>query len=129
MSITCYNDLKKLKIGTINSDEADQKLLSIGLQKGVQVFSVATDKQNILKLTAGRIDLIAIQDIRLKKALINHEGLSFEDMQPYLCDKGPKLYLVFSVKTKKHIIDSFQGAYVKVSENGLRQSIINKWLE
>ncbi len=99
-------------------------LLKAGL---TNVHAVATPQQALRMLDAGRVDLVALNDVNIEP-VAREVGLDPERFEAvYLVSESPK-YIVFSMKTSDTIVNACRQALASMMADGAMAEIYRKWL-
>ena len=127
IQIKSIEDINRYKTGVIRSDIGEQLLLKNGV-KPDRIDPVAQTDQNLKKLIAGRVDLIAYS----KKVLIwqiKQSGLNVDDFDiVYSLSKG-ELFIAFHKDTPDSIIQAFQKELDTIKSDGTYKAIADKYLK
>lgn len=121
---TSLEEAKHFQIGVIRQDVLHQYLEGVGFPN-LQV--VTTDKQNLKKLLANRVDLILCNEQMLLFACrnINVDYDLFEPVLP-LHKISTGLYMAFSKQTDDAIVEKAIKAYNQVKQEGIYDAIMGK---
>jgi len=127
--INSLEDLKKYQLGILRGGSVEEYLRTKGFQNQVHYQCVAKEKQNILKLFANRIDMIPGSDMSMAFRMKN-TPYKFSDLQSafVLIDEGG-YYVAINNKTSDTIVNRIQTAFDQLVHDGLRQKIVQKYLE
>lgn len=107
ITIESLSDLKGLRVGTLRDDISDQLLRTRA--GNCSVDSVARMDQNLRKLDAGRIDLVAYEELSLR-LLLQHEDRSPDSLETIHLLKEVPVYYAFNTETDDTLIQRFQAA-------------------
>lgn len=115
------------RIGTVKNDAGEQLVLSAGADPS-KIEGVSSAIQNILKLKAQRIDLIAY-DENVASWLTLQEGLNPRDFETvYVLNKGQH-YFGFNLQTPDALIRDMQTALNEIRNSGEMDAIVKKYLK
>ena len=118
IKINTLDDARKYIIGSIRDDIAEQFLLNYNFNK---IKSVNNIIQNLKKLNAGRIDLIAYGESSMFNTM-NENGYNIKDYETVYTLKESQVCYAFHKDTSEKIIQKFQNAI----DNIVKQPIYNK---
>ena len=124
ITLTSLEDAKNYKsIGTYRDDSTELFLKSQGF---TNLESVADDKQNVLKLLSGHINLWITGEIQgLAKA---KEKGAHEKIEKVLEIKDTQLYIAFSRNTASSDIEVWQKALDAMKKDGTYETIVKKYM-
>ena len=127
IKINDVSDINNYKVGAVRSDIGEQELLAKNVSK--KNISIVTDlEQNIRKLTAKRIDILAYEESSVYWR-IKMMGENPDDFETIYTLKEGDLYYAFSKETPDEVIGSFQKAIDKVKSSDKYQEILIKYLK
>ena len=125
-------DAQKYRIGTVREDVREQYLLSRGFTKGKNIFPTSTYFSSFLKLKAKRIDLWAMNEmvafhLLKEKGIDPNKVLKRSFYFEALSKKG--LYMAFNKRSSPELVKNFQGAFLKMKENGKFDELRNDFFK
>lgn len=125
VKISKLQDLEQYTIGTVTRDVAEQLLLSSYIPE-VNISSSTDITQNIKKLSAGRIDMIAYEEKVLGQYL--KEGRkNIEDYEVvYILDVS-NIYFAFNKNTPAELINKVQDAFDQVKQSPKYKEVLDKY--
>ncbi len=125
-------DAKKYRIGTVREDVREQYLLSQGFTKGKNIFPTSTYFSSFLKLKAKRIDLWAMNEM-VAFHLLKEKGIDPNKVlkRSFYFDALSKqgLYMAFNKQSSPELVKKFQGAFLKMKENGKFDELRNAFFK
>lgn len=128
IKVNSLEDIDKYKLGLWRDDVRHVYFKSKGF---TQFQLVTSDKQNILKLLKGRIDLYIANSRPVFKNNMMHWGLENHllEMEPVyrLEDTASTLYIAFSLGTEQSIMDDFSNALTKIKKTEQYKDLLIKY--
>jgi len=123
ISVNSLNDVKKYQVGTVYKTAANDFLV----KHKIKAQLAPRFNMNILKLLAGRIDLVLDSDIAFKSRVkeLNKDYLKFDKI--FLADSSKKYYIVLNKNTDSHIVNALQNSFEKMKRKGLLKTIQKKY--
>lgn len=126
IKINSYEDLRQYKIGTLRGDIVESLLVKYTGMK-INEFSDATiNLQNIMKLSKGRVDLVAESE----DTLINtskEAGLNSNDFESVFSLGKSNMYYAFHKDTPDSVIKLFQGTLDEIKKEKIFTEIFKKY--
>jgi len=126
------NDARKYIIGTVLDDVADLYLIKKGFVVGKNIDHANNYELNMKKLIGGRLDLWFSAEL-VANFLLKKNGYFPQNTirNVYFLDEisGEGLYVAFSKKTPKQIVDRYQAALAKIKKDGIYDKIMKKYLQ
>jgi len=121
--VNSIDDVKKYQVGTVYKTAANDFLV----KHKIKVQLAPRFNLNILKLLAGRIDLVLDADFAFKSRVkeLNKDYLAFDKI--FLADSSKKYYIVLNKKTDLKIVNALQHSFDKMKQQGLLKSIQKKY--
>lgn len=113
---------KNLTVGSVRGTMRAKLLTDMG----IKVDEVTSHTQNLKKLQAGRIPLVAMSDLELKTAL-DIAGLSTTEFEPALVFSESGSFLAFSKGTPKDVVEKWQKAYADLQKGDFFVKTARKW--
>lgn len=124
IKVVKLEDIKKYSIGSGRFDQKSQYLKS----KGYEPEIVSEDIQNINKLFAGRIDLIAYAERRLSYDMRrSRHDMEKIELVINLKDISTHLYLAFSNSTDDSVVKRFQLGFDNIRKKKIHEQILKRW--
>ena len=126
IKINSFEDLRKYKIGTLRGDVTEDLLIKNAGMKISDFDPVATNIQNIKKLSLGRIDLI----VHSKETTITtcrDAGLNPDEFESVFTLDRKSLYYAFHKETPDSVITIFQTAFDEIKKEGKLSEILRKY--
>lgn len=120
IKINSFDDLKQYKIGTIRDDFSETVLTNKGIKPN-RLDRNSELSSNVMKLNAGRIDLI-VNNIEGAFQIIKENGLNPDDYETVWQLSDLPLNYAFHISTPQSLIDDFQAALNKLESK--RQKIL-----
>jgi len=129
IKIRNFQDARNYTVGTIIGYAAEKELLNKGFEPGKNLESVSTNVQNIRKIYADRIDLIASFDYLIAYTVKGTKyALGDFEKVLVLSDKYD-FYYAFNKKTDDAVVSSFQSALDRMKADGRYNALMNKYLQ
>lgn len=125
--INNIEEVNKYRVGVIRSDIGEQLLLKAGV-KPDHIDAVAHTIQNLKKLVAGRVKLVAYGDEPLKWE-IKQNGFTPDDFQTVFRLSKGELFFAFHKNTPETIIKDFQRVLDELKSDGTYGRIVDKYLK
>jgi ABC-type amino acid transport substrate-binding protein len=124
MTLTNIEDVKtkNLTVGSVRGTMRAKLLADMG----IKIDEVASHTQNLKKLQAGRIPLVALSDIELKTAS-DIAGVSTKEFEPALVFSETGSFLAFSKETPKDVVDKWQKAFADLQKGDFFARTARKW--
>lgn len=119
------DELNRYTIGTVRDDVSEQILLQIGVSPS-QVQAVTDIEQNIKKLNAGRIDLMAYGEYAARGA-IRHLGYALEDYSVVYVMRDTANCYAFSRSTDDAVVTRFQQALDAVTATPAYRQLLEQF--
>ena len=129
IEINSLEDAKKYVIGVVRNDGLSINLMKKGFKIDKNLYPVSKEKQNIEKLFAGRIDLVANVELYMVY-VVKSLGLDFNKLAKVyeLPDKNA-YYMALNIKTSDTIVNKLQHALDEIKQNGTYQNIADQYLK
>ncbi len=124
--INSLEDAKPYRIGVLREAAMHQMLRSKGFEDDKQLEAVSSNRQNVLKLFAGRIDLDADNPLLIAYE-VKQLGLSMSEIEEVLPLFEEPMYMAFSKQTPKESIKRLKAAFDQLKASGQLQAIIDKY--
>ena len=125
LHIDTPEDLKGLGVGTIRADVADRLLDP--WRSICRVEPVATMTQNLRKLEAGRIDMVAYEEQSMR-LLLSREGIAPSTFETLFVLKDIPIHYAFHKATDEALVRRFQQALEKAKHSQEYKNILKKHL-
>ena len=125
ITINSLQDAKKIpSIGSYR-DSMDEQILE---EQGLENLHIVTNNvQNIRKLMAGHVDVIAATDLTLP-SMVKKAGYEMNDLEKLYTFATTEGYIVFSKQVSSDVVDAWQSALEDMKEEGVLQQIQQKWI-
>lgn len=122
--VSSMREVKRLpEIGSYR-DSMDAQILQA---KGVKNLDIVTDNvQNIRKLMAGRVSVIAASDITLAE-MVKQAGYQFEQLEMLYTFATTEGYIVFSRQVPTKVVALWQQTLQEMEQEGELRRIQEKW--
>ncbi|NQY93506.1 MAG: ABC transporter substrate-binding protein, partial [Campylobacteraceae bacterium] len=117
------DDVKKYEVGSVYKTAANDFLM----KHNIKAQLVPRFNLNILKLLAGRIDLVLDADFAFKSRVkeLNKDYLMFDKI--FLADSSKKYYIVLNKNTDLQIVNALRNSFEKMKSKGLLKIIQKKY--
>ncbi|APJ05140.1 amino acid ABC transporter substrate-binding protein [Silvanigrella aquatica] len=124
IKIKSLDDAKKYSVGGYNGDATSEFLLKENFVKGKNIQLATNDKQNALKLEAGRIDLWATGS-QIGKWIAKTEKTG--SIEPLFTFKKVELYAAFNKNTDDAVIKKLNETLDKMKKDGSVTKIFDRY--
>ncbi|OEU67334.1 MAG: hypothetical protein BA863_11075 [Desulfovibrio sp. S3730MH75] len=126
IKINSFNDLKKHNIGTIRKDVTEEFLVNKTGMSLDDFDRASSNSNNMLKLSLGRIDLVAQSYVSMINSCKESE-LNPDDFEPVFVLNSKGLYFAFNNETPDHIVEKLQAAFDSIKKDGKLAEIFSKY--
>jgi len=126
IKIATLDDATKYRIGVIKNDVGEQLLQKNNFPM-TSIEEVADVNQNIKKLIAGRVDMIAYEE-NVAKWSLKQQGANVDDYTSIFTLQAGYIYYAFSKNTPDSLIYAVQAALDQAKESDEYRQILIKYL-
>jgi len=124
--INSLEDAKPYRIGVLREAAMHQMLRSNGFEDEKQLEAVSSNRQNVQKLFAGRIDLDADNPLLIAYE-VKQLGLTMSETEEVLPLFEEQLYIAFSKQTPKESMERLKASFDQLKASGQIEAIIDKY--
>ncbi len=126
--VTKLEEAKVYQVGAVRGFASEQDLFDAGFEIGKNLQNVTRPIQNVRKLFAGRIDLVASEEFPILY-YVKQLGHRPDELVRVLEFKfSGDFYYAFNINTDKNLVERFQNAFDKVKAEGIYDEIIAKYI-
>lgn len=126
ITMDSMEDLAGLRVGTLRGDVSDQLLQPF--KDKCRVDAVVRMDQNLRKLDAGRIDLVAYEELSLR-LLLQHDGRPPDALQTVYVLREVPVYYAFNLATDNALIQRFQSALNDAKNTEAYARLLNGYIQ